>query len=267
MSGHSKWSKIKRQKTAKDQKKGNLFTKLGQAITLSVREGGGGDPEMNFMLRMAIDKAREENMPNDTIERAIQKGLGEGDSGPLTRVSYDVVGKSGVALIVDCVTDNTNRTISEVRKIATGAGFSMGEGSINWQFEEKGMIVFEPVVVREKDSYTSDSLEEELHSVDEVMLEIMEVDGVEDVAAKNIPNDEGIEVHCIEVITKREKFKEIYEKIVDRGFKKIHTSTLAKMPKNKLTIDKKECEKLKELIQELEENPDVESVWSNVDLE
>ncbi|MFC1780202.1 YebC/PmpR family DNA-binding transcriptional regulator, partial [Patescibacteria group bacterium] len=178
MSGHSKWKKIKRQKGAADLKKGNLFTRLGQAITIAAREGGGGDPDMNFMLRIAIDKAKEANMPKDTAQRAIDKGLGKGDSGPLENVTYDIVGKGGIAILIDCLTDNKNRTIGDIRKIVTKTNFNMGSGSMNWQFEEKGRVVIEPfkkviTKTKGKDEVNFKKLDKE-----GVILDLMDLEGV-----------------------------------------------------------------------------------------
>lgn len=258
MSGHSKWSKIKRQKQAGDLKKGNLFTKLAQAIAIATREGGSGDPDMNFMLRIAIERAKEANMPKDNIKRAIKKGLGEGGSDPLESLTYEVVGRGGVAILVDCLTDNKKRTVSEIRKIASREGFGVGRGSMGWQFESKGNIVLEPfqkekVVVKGKEVVKLKKMGKEA-----LMLELMEIEGVEDVEGQK----EDREVICI--LTSRDKFKDICREL-ERKNLKVLKAGIVKMAKNKLQISEENKRKIEELIGQLEECPDVTFTWSNVD--
>src|SRR4030042_6514955 len=140
MSGHSKWSKIKRQKGASDTNRGQLFTKLTREIIVSARQGGP-NPESNFLLRLAIQKARDSNMPMDNVERAIKKGTGAADASTLIELTLEGYGASGVAIMVEAVTDNRNRTVSEVRNIFTKHGGNMGEsGSVSWIFENRGVI-------------------------------------------------------------------------------------------------------------------------------
>src|SRR3712207_5596639 len=142
MSGHSKWSTIKRKKGAADAKRGQLFTKLTREITVSAREGGG-DPESNFRLRLAVQPARAENMPLENVQRAIHRGSGTGaDAGNYEEVIYEGYGPHGVAMLVQTLTDNRNRTVAEVRAAFTKAGGSLGEaGSVGWMFDPKGVIV------------------------------------------------------------------------------------------------------------------------------
>ncbi len=140
MSGHSKWSTIKSQKGVADAKKGKLFTKLGQAITLAARQGGG-DPASNSSLRLAIDKAKQFNMPKDNIERAIARGIGVGGAVNLEEIVYEAYGPGGVAFIISCITDNRNRTASEVKHILTKYGGRLAESnSVRWQFKAKAVI-------------------------------------------------------------------------------------------------------------------------------
>src|SRR3989338_5345578 len=140
MSGHSKWSTIKRQKGAADQKRGQLFTKLARAISVAVKTGGGADPVFNFKLRMAIDKAKNNAMPNDNIERAIRRG-GEQVKEGLEAVSYEGYGPAGAAIIVEAITDNKNRTLASIRSIFNKHEGKLGEqGSVGWMFEAKGEI-------------------------------------------------------------------------------------------------------------------------------
>jgi YebC/PmpR family DNA-binding regulatory protein len=254
MSGHSKWKKIKRQKGVADLKKGNLFTKLGQAITIAVREGGGGEPDMNFMLRIAIEKAREANMPNNTVRRAIDKGLGKGDSGPLENITYDIVGKGGIAILVDCLTDNKNRTIGYIRKIVTKTGFSMGSGSMNWQFEEKGRVVIEPfkrviTKIKGKDEISFEKADRE-----KVTLNLIDLEGVEDVL------EDG---EVITILTSKKNFSNIYKKIAKMNLK-ILKAEMAKIPKNRIELESDIFEKIQKLLVTLEENPDIITVWTNV---
>src|SRR3954452_8691465 len=144
MSGHSKWATIKRKKGATDAKRGQLFTKLTREITVSASEGGG-DADSNFRLRLAVQRARAENMPTDNIQRAIQRGAGSGEGGAnFEEVTYEGYGPHGVALLVQTLTDNRNRTVSEVRSIFTKSGGSLGEaGSVAWMFDPRGLILIE----------------------------------------------------------------------------------------------------------------------------
>lgn len=143
MSGHSKWSTIKRKKAVTDAKRGAVFTRLAREITIAAREGGGS-PETNFTLRLAIDKAKGENMPSDNIDRAIKRGTGEDkDGATLEQVTYEGFGPNGVAVIVEAVTDNRNRTVSELRHAFSRHGGSLGEsGSVNWQFDRVAFFAF-----------------------------------------------------------------------------------------------------------------------------
>src|SRR3989344_2389131 len=141
MSGHSKWSTIKRQKGLNDAKRGQAFTKLGMTITIATREGGGGDPSSNFKLRLAIDQARAVNMPKENIQRAVDRGLGKGGAAALESVVYEGYGPNKVALIVEAATDNKNRTTPQVRgTIEKGGGTFASPGAVSWAFADMGMI-------------------------------------------------------------------------------------------------------------------------------
>lgn len=143
MSGHSKWSQIKRTKGVFDQKKGLLFSKLGKKISIAVKEGGGGDPVSNYKLKSVIDSAKAQGMPNDNVERAIKNALGEG-AGAVKEVIYEGYGPFGTAFLVEAATDNSNRTFNNIRKIFTAHGGSIGaQGSVAWQFATKGQILVE----------------------------------------------------------------------------------------------------------------------------
>ena len=143
MGGHSHWSTIKRQKGASDAKRGQAFTKLSREVTIAAREGGG-DPAMNPRLRLAIDKARYENMPADTIKRAVERGVGGGDAANLHEITFEGYGPGGVAILVQTLTDNRNRTVSDLRTALSRGGGNLGEaGSVAWQFDNKGFITLE----------------------------------------------------------------------------------------------------------------------------
>ena len=144
MAGHSKWAQIKRQKAANDAKRGQLYTKLGREITVSARDGGG-DPEMNFRLRLAIQRAKDANMPADTIERAVKRGSGELEDGArLEDINYEGYGPGGAALFIEALTDNRNRTVAELRNVLTRGGGNLGEsGSVAWMFDTRGQIIIE----------------------------------------------------------------------------------------------------------------------------
>ncbi|MBU0975932.1 MAG: YebC/PmpR family DNA-binding transcriptional regulator [Patescibacteria group bacterium] len=251
MSGHSKWKKIKRQKSTADLKKGNLFTKLGQAITLAVREGGGGEEDTNFMLRMAISKAKEANVPKDTIARAINRGLGKSESGTtLEQVTYEVVGAEGITLLIDCVTDNKNRTISDIRRVLSNSDFSMGGGSLAWQFDSKGIIILEARKGREP-------IKEE-----EMILAIMEISGVEDVHTQIGENNESL----IAVFTQRECFKEVFQGIKEQEYEVLE-AYMGKKAKNFLTVKDSLKLRVNDLKNKLLDLEDVENVWTNIDLQ
>src|SRR5215470_4615160 len=141
MSGHSKWHSIRRTKGVLDQRRGQLFTKLARDITMATREGGSGDPDANFRLRLAVDKARASNMPSDNIQRAIDRGLGKGGEAAIEEIYYEGYAPGGIALLIETATDNRNRTNSEVRATLSKAGGNPGEpGSVAWMFEQKGLI-------------------------------------------------------------------------------------------------------------------------------
>jgi len=258
MSGHSKWSKIKRQKASKDAKKGDMFTKLGNAITLAAKEGGGS-LDTNVELRMAVEKAKESSMPKNKIERAIKKGTGElTGTKPFERISYEAVGKDGVSLIIDTLTDNKLRTISEVRHILSQAGFSLSSGGALWQFDIKGSITISPLIKIISGGYKKEITYEKMDK-DELMLSIMDISGVEDVI-ETVGDDED---SIIEVVTEKHALATVYKKVEDMEIKIIH-GELVKIPKTKLSVDNKTKKNVTDLIAELELEDDVVNVWDNV---
>ncbi|MBD3362121.1 YebC/PmpR family DNA-binding transcriptional regulator [Candidatus Dojkabacteria bacterium] len=259
MSGHSKWAKIKRQKHANDAKRGALFTKLGKAIRIAAAEGGG-DPELNFALRLAIDKAKESNMPKDNIKRAIKRGTGESGSGAIQKVIYEGVGPDGSAFIVKCSTDNTNRTVSEIRKIFETNGGSMGSaGSMTWKFEELGVIEIKSAKFEkaekfgEEDKYVS-------VSKDDLELDLYDIEGIKDVKRATEEDD-----FDFEIITQKIDFAKVHKKVEDQKIQ-ILTAELRFLPKNEKKVEDEVQEKVLGLMDKLDDHDDVDNVFTDVDL-
>lgn len=238
MSGHSKWSTIKRKKGALDAKRGKIFTRLGREITVAAREGGG-NPEANTRLRLAIDKAKASNMPKDNIERAIARGAGGGDDGvQMEEITYEGYGPHGVAVLVDVLTDNKNRSLSNLRQAFTRSGGNMAEaGSVAWQFDRKGYI------------------EVQADGVDSDELFMAAADaGADDV----VPGDETIEVY-----TPRESLATVEHKLVESGYK-VSDSRLSWVPKNEMDLETNQSVQVMNLIEKLEELDDVQTVASTL---
>ncbi len=238
MSGHSKWAQIKRSKAIVDAKRGNVFTKLGRNISIAVKTGGGSDPNFNFKLRMAIDRAKEAGMPKDNIERALQKGKGEGKD-TLHEVVCEGYGPAGSALIVEAVTDNNNRTTQNIRNTFNKNGGRMGEqGSVAWMFESKGQILVE------KQSGTEN-----------LPLELID-QGVEDVKE----TEEGLEIYTLPIdLEKTKKF------IEGKGIK-VLSSELIMRPAQSVELSEADKEQVQTLIDALNNDDDVVNVHSNVNL-
>lgn len=242
MSGHSKWSTIKRQKGAADIKRGQAFTKMGNAITIATREGGGGDPAVNFKLRLAIEAARAVNMPKENIARAVDRGLGKaGAGGQIELVVYEGYGPGKVALLVEAATDNKNRTTSEVKNvIERGGGSFASPGSVSWVFGDEGMIVVP------KDGKTFEEI-----------FEIGAEAGAEDVI------DAGEQV---EVYTKPATLEAVKKILIGRGINP-QSAEIAKKPTTTVKItDKETAKKILDLMAKLEDLDDVARVWSNFDI-
>lgn len=241
MAGHSKWKQIKHKKGAADSKRGKVFTQHAKMITVAAQKGGG-DPEMNPSLRAAIDRAKEDNLPNANIERAIKKGTGELKEGnALAEVSYEGYGPGGTALYVETVTDNRNRTVSNIRSIFTKAGGNLGEsGCVAWMFQKRGVIQVDFAGKNPGDA------------------EMMLIDaGAEDLT---------LEEDCAEVITPYESLMAVKGSLEKMGFK-IQSAEILFLPKEKVTLeDEALAEKVLKLIDALEEDEDVVQVASNVDI-
>jgi YebC/PmpR family DNA-binding regulatory protein len=242
MSGHSKWHSIRRSKGILDQKRGQLFTKLARDITIAAREGGSGDPDGNFRLRIAVDKAKASNMPADNIQRAIDRGLGKGGEAKIEEIYYEGYAPGGIALLIETATDNRNRTNSEVRAALTKAGGNPGEpGSVAWMFEQKGLITID---------LTAKKLD-----ADEVMLTAIDA-GADDVEV-------GDDV--IEVYTEFQKLAAVRQALLSAG---MPLAGAEKMMIAKTTIQPDETDALKamRLIERLEDLDDVQKVYSNLDI-
>lgn len=241
MSGHSKWSTIKRQKGAADIKRGQTFTKIANAITIAAREGGGGDPATNFKLRLTIDQARAANMPKENIQRAIDRGLGKGAGGQLESVTYEGYGPGKVALVVEAVTDNKNRTTSEVKNvIERGGGSFVSPGTVLWMFADEGMIVVP------KDGKTFEEI-----------FEVAAEAGAEDV----VDADSQVEVY-----TKPATLETVKKTLVEKGVNP-ESAEIAKKPTTTVKIaDKETAKKVLDLAEKLEALDDVQKVWSNFDI-
>ncbi|RLC65158.1 MAG: YebC/PmpR family DNA-binding transcriptional regulator [Chloroflexi bacterium] len=239
MSGHSKWSTIKRKKAAEDAKRGRLFTRLAREITVAAREGGG-DPDINFSLRLAVDKAKSANMPKENIERAIKRGTGELKGEELVEVVYEGYAPNGVALLIQSLTDNKNRTVSEIRRVLTRQGGTMAEaGAVTWQFERKGYIAI-----------ASDGVDENL------IFDIAVDAGAEDVVF-----GEGM----IEVYADLDHFQAVRQALEEAGVK-FETAEMSMIPKTTMQLGEKETLQVMKVIDALEDLDDTQQVYSNLDI-
>ncbi len=238
MSGHSKWSNIKHKKAAADAKRGKVFTKLIRELKVAARLGG--DPNTNPRLRMAISAAKNQNMPKDTIERAIKRGTGEIGGEELHEIIYEGYGPGGSAVLVEVLTDNKNRTVSDIRRIFTKYGGNLGEsGCVAWTFEKKGRISFEKGKVDEDKLF-------------EVALEA---------GADDVKNEEGELV----VITSPDTFESVKAAIEGAGLK-YASAEVTMIPQNSVRIEGREAEQMLRLMEALEDSDDVQNVYSNFDI-
>ena len=240
MSGHSKWKTIKHQKGAADAKRGQLFTRLTREITLAARQGAGADPDSNYQLRLAIDRAKANNMPTDTIERAVKRGSGEGaDQEQLEEITYEGYGPGGVAIMLQAVTSNRNRTASDVRATFSKSGASLGEsGCVAWNFESKGLI----------------TLEMAAEEAEEMALLAIDA-GAEDVK---------VEDNYVEVFTLPEKLEEVKREL-ERENASISTAEVSMVPRATVALGPKEAEHTLRLLDLLEDLPDSQKVYTNAD--
>ena len=238
MSGHSKWSTIKRKKGAEDAKRGKIFTRLARDITVAARSGG--DPAANPTLRMCIEKARAANMPKDNIERAIKKGTGELEGGDLEEVTYEAFGPHGIPLLIECLTDNRNRTLADVRKVFNRQGGNMAEaGAVSWMFDTKGYI----------------TIERTNQDPDEVFLLAVDA-GAEDV---EISDD------VFEVYTAATDLHTVSTALNDGGLK-VSEAELSQIPQNEIELGQKETLQVMGIIETLEELDDIQRVYSGLSI-
>jgi len=239
MSGHSKWSKIKHQKGVDDVKRGNLFTKLTREMIIAAKEGGG-NPDTNFRLRLAVQKARDSNMPMDNIDRAIKKGTGELAGGSLIEMTLEGYGPSGMAVLVSALSDNRNRTVQEVRSTFTRHGGSMGEsGCVSWIFESRGVI----------------NIKAENVDADELALTAI------DLGAEDVQVESGI----VEVYTRPEALEKVRAALEAKNIA-IESSELQMVPKTLVKLDEKAATQALKLLDKMEEIDDVQNVYSNADI-
>ena len=261
MSGHSKWSTIKHKKEAKDAKKGKIFSKVSALITHAAKQGGG-DPEMNPTLRMHIDRAKSAGFSIDKIKRAIAKGTGEGGDGiEFVETSYEGFGPGGIAIIVDCLTDNSNRTVSEIRKLFEEIGGSMGEsGSVSWNFDVKGCIVVKCGHMVKGKKYGDDDMYVE-DDVDTVMMELMDIEGILDIVEIDVGGIKGVEVFTefVDMVRVRDSIVSKYPYI-------INDASIIKVAKLKKSLTGEELEKALSALERLEDNDDVQEVWSDLEV-
>ena len=239
MSGHSKWSTIKRKKGAEDAKRGKIFTRLGRDIMMAAREGGG-DENSNAKLKLAIAKAKAANMPKDNIDRAIKRGTGELEGGQMDEITYEGYGIDGVAFIVEVLTDNKNRALAEVKHAFSRSGGSLAtSGAVAWQFDQKGYITLK-----------GDDID-----FDEVFMTAA------DAGAEDVVDEDGI----VTVYTPREAFGAVEQAITESGLE-VDESELRWFPQNELTVDQDKAVQNLRLMERLEELDDVQNVSSNLEI-
>jgi YebC/PmpR family DNA-binding regulatory protein len=238
MSGHSKWAQIKRQKGANDAQRGQLFTKLAREIIIAARQGGP-DPDANLRLRMAIQKARENNMPNDNIQRAITRATGGGDGAELQEIVYEAYGPSGTALLIQAATDNRNRTVSEIRSTLTRGGGTLGEaGSVSWNFESRGVITI-PLDGRD---------------ADDVALQAIDA-GADDVQSQG---------DSIDVYAAPARLEAVRRDLESRGIP-VAAADVSLVPKTTVQLDEQAAIQTLRLVEKLEALDDVQKVYFNAE--
>ncbi len=240
MSGHSKWASIKHKKAATDAKRGKVFTKVIKEITVAARQGGG-NPDANPRLRLAVLKAKEANMPKDNIEKAIKKGTGELPGVVYEEIVYEGYGPNGVALLIEVLTDNKNRAAAEVRSILSKKGGNMaGQGSVNWQFAQKGIIVVS------KDKIAEDKL-----------MNIILENGAEDMVTQD---------SNFEITTGLKEYEQVRKAVEDSGITP-DSAEITMVPNSTVKVDDKEtARQILTLINFLEDNDDVQNVYANFDI-
>ena len=239
MSGHSKWSTIKRKKGKADAQRGKIFTKIIRVITVAARSGGG-DPETNVKLKVAIQLAKESNMPNENIEKAIKRGTGEADGVSYEEIIYEGYGPGGVAVLIEALTDNKNRTTPEIRKIFSKNAGNLGEnGCVAWMFDKRGYFIFEIAKVNE-DAIVDLALEAE---------------------AEDVKSDSG----NIEVMTPPENYKKFSNLIKEQNIDCL-LSEVTLIPKTTVDLEGKKAMQMLNLMEQLEDQDDVQKVYANFNI-
>ena len=243
MSGHSKWAQIRRSKGVNDSRRGQLFTRLGREIVVAVREGGGGDPDANFRLRMAVQHARDANMPMDNIERTIKRALGGSEGASLEEITYEGYGPGGTALLVNTLTENRNRTVAEVRNAFNRNGGNMGEnGCVDWLFESTGVI----------------EVELQGHDPDELSLEAIDL-GAEDA------DPVGADDEILTIYTDPTNLEQVRQGLEAKKYKVLKAESTM-LPKTKVELnEEKVAHQVMRLVEKLEDLDDVQNVFSNAD--
>ncbi len=241
MAGHSKWANIKHKKQKEDRRRAKLFSKLSRRIAVAAREGGG-DPEFNPDLRMAIEKAKNNNMPNENIEKAIKRGTGELEGVDYESFNYEGYGPGGVALFLEITTDNRNRTASEIRHILSEHGGNLGEsGCVAWMFERRGQLIL--------DNSSGE------YDLDEVMLDALEA-GAEDIQE---------EEELIQIFTDDKEFIQVKERLEEAGYE-FADSDIVMSPNNIVELDGPQAREILRLMEALEDHDDIQEVYANFDI-
>ncbi len=241
MSGHSKWHTIKHKKGALDAKRGKIFTKLIKEITVAARTGGSGDVDANARLRKAVSDAKGQNMPNDTIDRAIKRGTGELDGVAYDEITYEGYGPNGVAVMVETMTDNRNRTVAEIRHLFSKNGGNLGEsGSVAWMFDKKGYIVVDKAAKSEDELF-------------EIAIEA----GADDM------QDEG---EVFEIYTSPDSFEAVVDAIKAAGIEP-QAAEVSMIPQNYIKLEGNDAKTMMKLYDALDDNDDVQKVWANFDID
>ncbi len=241
MSGHSKWHTIKHKKGALDAKRGKIFTKLIKEITVAARTGGSGDVEANARLRKAVTDAKAQNMPNDTIDRAIKRGTGELEGVSYDEITYEGYGIGGVAVLVETMTDNRNRTVAELRHLFSKNGGNLGEaGSVAWMFDKKGYIVVD------KSAKSEDELFE--------------------IAIENGADDMQAEGDIFEIYTAPENFDAVHDAVKAAGIEP-QAAEISMIPQNYIALTGEDAKKMLKLYEAIDDNDDVQKVYANFDID
>ena len=239
MYGHSKWSTIKRAKGAKDAARGKLFGRIIKEITIAARDGGG-DPDANPRLRLAVDKAKGANMPNDNIKRAIQRGTGEVEGVHYEEITYEGYGPGGVAFLIETITDNKNRTVAEIRHLFSKNNGNLAEaGAVGWKFDRKGMITIP-----------------KNYDEEELMLIAIEA-GAEDMSTED---------DHFEIVTEPASLEDVKKALADGGIE-IEEAEAQMIPQNTLKVDGKDAESVLRLLEALEDHDDVQNVYADFDID